>query len=133
MLVEAFTQHRAESLLNFKEYRFMATMTCKSKTPSTFGKKNKTASRSYIAVQNFMEGDEFVMRGEPNIFVEKIVRNEKAGSVKVVFCNGMIRKYTWSARALIIDTPTRNSYRRNSLRRNGYQNYLNVLEYQSYR
>ena len=44
----------------------MATMTCKSKTPSTFGKKNKTASRSYIAVQNFMEGDEFVMRGEPN-------------------------------------------------------------------
>ena len=65
----------------------MATMTCKSKTPSTFGKKNKTASRSYIAVQNFMEGDEFVMRGEPNIFVEKIVRNEKAGSVKVVFCS----------------------------------------------
>jgi hypothetical protein len=92
-------------------------------------KSNKTR-RSYIFAQNFMEGDEFVMRGEPNIFVEKIVRNEAKNTVTVTFDNGMKRKYIWNDRALIIETPSRNSYRRNSLRRNGYPNYTEVLEEQ---
>jgi hypothetical protein len=77
-----------------------------------------------------MEGDEFVMRGEPNIFGEKIVRNEAKNTVVVTFDNGMKRKYTCNDRALIIETPSRNSYRRNSLRRNGYPNYTEVLEEQ---
>lgn len=89
--------------------------------------KNNSRNRSRIAAQNLMEGDEFVMAGEPNIFVEKIRRNEDNGTVFVTFSNGMKRKYTWGSKALIIETPVRNAYRRNSLRRNGYQNYYDVL------
>jgi len=88
--------------------------------------KKSEGYRSYIASQNLMEGDEFVMRGEPNIFVESIRRNETKGTVSVTFTNGMKRKYTWGRKALIIETDARHSYRRNSLRRNGYQNYNKV-------
>lgn len=83
---------------------------------------NKTR-RSRVAAQNLMEGDEFVMRGEPNIFVEKIRRNEDLGFVTVTFSNGMKRKYSWGYKALIIETPSRHSFRRNTLRRAGYPNY----------
>lgn len=92
--------------------------------------KSNGTRRSYISAQNLMEGDEFVMRGESNVFVEKIVRNEAKNSVTVTFCNDMKRKYVWNDRALIIETASRNAYRRNSLRRNGYQNYFEVLEEQ---
>jgi hypothetical protein len=92
--------------------------------------KKINGNRSYIAAQNLMEGDEFVMRNEANIFVEKIRRNEDKATVGVTFSNGMKRKYTWGDKALIIETPARHSYRRNSLRRNEYPNYLEVLEEQ---
>jgi hypothetical protein len=86
----------------------------------------KNAYRSRIAAQNLMEGDEFIMRGEPNVFVTKISRNEDKGTVLVTFSNGMKRKYSWDRKASIVETPTRNRFRRNSLRRNGYPNYLTV-------
>jgi hypothetical protein len=93
-------------------------------------KKNSNGNRSWIAAQNIMEGDEFVMHGEPNIFVEKVRRNEDKGTVAVTFSNGMKRKYTWGRKALIVETAARHAYRRNSLRRNGYPNYFDVLEEQ---
>jgi len=92
--------------------------------------KNSNGNRSWIAAQNIMEGDEFVMHGEPNIFVEKVRRNEDNGTVTVTFSNGMKRKYSWGRKALIIETAARHAYRRNSLRRNGYPNYFDVLEEQ---
>lgn len=92
--------------------------------------KNSNGNRSWVAAQNLMEGDEFVMHGEPNIFVEKVRRNEEKGIVSVTFSNGMKRKYTWGRKALIIETAARHAYRRNSLRRNGYPNYFDVLEEQ---
>lgn len=79
--------------------------------------------RSHIASQNLMEGDEFIMRGEPNILVEKIRRNEGKGTVIVTFSNGMKRKYEWNARVSIVETKYRNLFRRNSLRRRGYPNF----------
>jgi len=82
--------------------------------------------RSYIAAQNLMEGDEFVMRGEPNTFVQTIRRNEDKGTVNVTFDNGMKRRYDWGNKALIIETPQRHSFRRNSLRRQGYPNYNDI-------
>jgi hypothetical protein len=82
-------------------------------------KKNSNGNRSWIAAQNIMEGDEFVMHGEPNIFVEKVRRNEDNGTVTVTFSNNMKRKYSWGRKALIIETAARHAYRRNSLRRNG--------------
>jgi hypothetical protein len=90
--------------------------------------KNDTTNawRSRVAAQNLMEGDEFIMRGEPNIFVTKINRNEDNGTVAVTFSNGMKRKYSWDRKASIVETPNRHRYRRNSLRRNGYPNYLKV-------
>jgi hypothetical protein len=93
-------------------------------------KKNSNGNRSWIAAQNIMEGDEFVMHGEPNIFVEKVRRNEDNGTVTVTFSNNMKRKYSWGRKALIIETAARHAYRRNSLRRNGYPNYFDVLEEQ---
>jgi len=99
-----------------------------TRTRRTSNKNTKKASyRSYIYAQNLMEGDEFVMHGEPNIFVQSIRRNEAKGTVGVTFTNGMKRRYTWNRRALILETPDRHAYRRNSLRRNGYQNYLEVV------
>lgn len=82
--------------------------------------------RSYIAAQNLMEGDEFVMRGEPNTFVQTIRRNEDKGTVNVTFDNGMKRRYDRGNKALIIETPQRHSFRRNSLRRQGYPNFNDI-------
>jgi hypothetical protein len=48
----------------------------------------------------------------------------------VTFSNNMKRKYSWGRKALIIETAARHAYRRNSLRRNGYPNYFDVLEEQ---
>jgi hypothetical protein len=87
-----------------------------------------TSYRSRIAAQNLLEGDEFVMRGEPNIFVTKITRNETKGTITVTFTNGMKRKYTWNRKAVIMETPDRHLFRRNSLRRQGYPNYFVVAE-----
>jgi hypothetical protein len=101
----------------------MATMTVN-------GPNVKIKTRSRIAVQNIMEGDEFLMRGEPSIFVEKIVRNEQKNTVTVSFDNDTRRRYTWGAKVSINETRERNAYRRNSLRRNGYPNYFDVLEEQ---
>ena len=103
--------------------------------PTTISNASRTRStnkgyRSHIFAQNLMEGDEFVMRGEPNIFVETVRRNEPKNTVTVTFSNGMKRKYTWGRKALIIETAARHAYRRNSLRRNGYPNYFDVLEEQ---
>ena len=86
-----------------------------------------TGYRSRIAARNLMEGDEFIMAGEPNIYVTKIVRNEAKGTIQVTFTNDMKRKYKWSAFAVISETPQRHLYRRNQLRRNGYMNYFNYL------
>ena len=87
-------------------------------------KKNSNGNRSWIAAQNIMEGDEFVMHGEPNIFVEKVRRNEDNGTVTVTFSNNMKRKYSWGRKALIIETAARHAYRRNSLRRKLVQHGL---------
>ena len=101
----------------------MATMTVN-------GPNVKIKTRSRIAVQNIMEGDEFLMRGEPSLFVSKITRNEQKNTVTVSFDNGTRRRYTWGAKVSINETRERNAYRRNSLRRNGYPNYFDVLEEQ---
>ncbi len=100
--------------------------------PTTATRKMNKTRRSRVAAQNLMEGDEFVMHGEPNIFIEKIVRNEDNGTVTVTFDNGMKRKYSWGHKALILETAERNSFRRNSLRRNGYPNYLDYCFSGSY-
>jgi hypothetical protein len=50
----------------------------------------------------------------------------------VTFDNGMKRKYSWGHKALILETAERNSFRRNSLRRNGYPNYLDYIFCGSY-
>lgn len=88
---------------------------------------NRIINRSRIAAQNIMEGDEYIMRGEPNIYVESIKRNEDKGTVRVTFDDGSVRKFVWDQRVLINETPERHSYRRNSLRRNDYPNYLEVI------
>lgn len=105
----------------------MPTATATRKTTRT-----STKNRSRIAAQNLMEGDQFVMLGEPNIFIEKITRNEDNGTVFVTFDSGMKRKYSWGHKVLIIETADRKSFRRNSLRRNGYPNYLDYAFSGSY-
>lgn len=104
----------------------MPTVTFVSNPSNTTKNRSNLSWRSKIAAQNLMEGDEFVMHGEPNIFVTKVNRNEAKGTVIVTFSNGMKRKYTWDRKATILETPNRNRFRRNSLRRNGYPNYLTV-------
>jgi hypothetical protein len=86
----------------------------------------KNRYRSRIASQNIMEGDEFIMRGEPNIFVETVKRNEDKGTVIVAFSNGTKRKFVWNAKASIVETTERNLFRRNSLRKQGYPNYFDA-------
>lgn len=89
----------------------------------TAARRTNKARRSRVAAQNLMEGDEFIMHGEPNIFVDRVSRNEDKGTVLVTFSNGMKRKYSWGYKALIVETPSRHSFRRNTLRRAGYPNY----------
>lgn len=91
------------------------------------GPNVRIQNRSRVASQNLMEGDEFLLRGEPSLFVESIRRNEDKGTVNVTFDNGTRRKFVWGQKVSIAETPARNSYRRNSLRRQDYPNYLEVI------
>lgn len=94
---------------------------------SVNGPNVRLSTRSRIASQNLMEGDEFLLRGEPSLFVQEIRRNEDKGTVRVTFDNGSVRKFVWDQKVSINETPVRHSYRRNSLRRNDYPNYLEVI------
>jgi hypothetical protein len=95
---------------------------------ATNGRNVKVRNRSRIAAQNLMEGDECLRRGEPSVRVVRIQRTETlvSGTVKVTYDNGETQRYNWDERVSIVETPERHRYRRNSLRRNGYQNYLVV-------
>ena len=100
-------------------------------TMATNGQNVKIKTRSRIAAQNLMEGDECLRRGEPSVRVTRIVRNECLygdGTVTVSFDNGTKQRYEWNDRVSITETPDRHQYRRNSLRRNGYRNYLTVCK-----
>ena len=101
-------------------------------TMATNGRNVKIKTRSRIAAQNLMEGDECLRRGEPSMRVTRIVRNEclygDGGTVTVSFDNGTKQRYEWNDRVSITETPDRHQYRRNSLRRNGYRNYLTVCK-----
>ena len=88
------------------------------------GPNVRVLNRSRIASQNLMEGDEFLLRGEPSLFVQSIRRNEDKGTVSVTFDNGTKRRFAWGDKVSIRETPERHSFRRNSLRRNDYPNYL---------
>ena len=94
--------------------------------PTMTKKDTKTAYRSRIAAQNIMEGDEFILRGEPNILIDSVRRNEEKGTVIVTFEGGTKRKFMWNAKASIVETPERNLFRRNSLRKQGYPNYFDA-------
>ena len=83
-------------------------------------------TRSRIASQNLMEGDEFLLRGEDSLYVESIRRNEAKATVSVTFDNGETRKFQWDQKVSIAETPERHAFRRNSLRRQDYPNYLEV-------
>lgn len=91
---------------------------------ATNARNVRIENRSRIAAQNLMEGDEVLMRGAPSVFVERIARSEARGTVTVTYSNGTRRKFEWDERVSIGETPQRHLYRRNSLRRNGYPNYL---------
>lgn len=94
--------------------------------PTMTKKDTPNAYRSRIAAQNIMEGDQFILRGEPNILVDSVKRNEDKGTVIVTFEGGEKRKFGWNAKVSIVETPERNLFRRNSLRRNGYPNYFDA-------
>jgi hypothetical protein len=94
--------------------------------PTMTKKDTKTAYRSRIAAQNIMEGDEFILRGEPNIMIDSIRRNEEKGTVLVTFEGGTKRKFAWNDKVSIVETPERNLFRRNSLRKQGYPNYFDA-------
>ena len=95
-------------------------------TMTTNGRNVRIENRSRIAAQNLMEGDVYLMRGEPNLVVDRIRRSEENGTVIVTFNNGTKRKFEWDDRVSIVETPERHRYRRNSLRRKGYRNYMTV-------
>ena len=82
-------------------------------------------SRKRIAAQLIMENDEFLMRGEPSLFVKSIRRNETKGTVKVSFDCGETRTFDWGQKISIKGKTThRESFRKNRLARAGYPNYL---------
>jgi hypothetical protein len=93
--------------------------------PTCTQKRNtKNSYRSRIAAQNLMEGDTFIMRGEPNLSVWHIKRNEKKGIIVVSLSDETYRTFDWNDKVSIVETPDRNRFRRNSLRRYGYPNYM---------
>ena len=97
------------------------------KTMATNGRNVRNhRNRSRIAVQNLMEGDQHIVEGAVSLSVSHIRRNQEAGTVTVTFGNGSKRRFEWDERIDIIETPERHRYRRNSLRRNGYRNYMTV-------
>ena len=93
-------------------------------TMTTNGRNVKIANRIRIAAQNMLEGDEFLLRGEPSLFIESISRNESRGTVRVRFENGEIRTFDWDQKVSIKEkSDHRAAFRRNTLRRAGYPNY----------
>ena len=93
-------------------------------TMTTNGRNVKIANRTRIAAQNMLEGDEFLLRGEPSLFVESISRNENKGTIRVRFECGEIRTFDWNQKVSIKEkSDHRASFRRNTLRRAGYPNY----------
>lgn len=90
------------------------------------GPNVRIQNRSRVAAQNLMEGDEFLLRGEPSLEVDSIRRSEKNGTVRVSFTNGTTRKFEWGQKVSIAETAERHSFRRNSLRRQGYPNYNEI-------
>lgn len=93
---------------------------------SVNGPNVRIQNRSRIAAQNLLEGDEFLLRGEPSLQVDSIRRNEDKATVRVSFTNGTTRKFVWGQKVSVAETPERHSFRRNSLRRQDYPNYNEI-------
>lgn len=93
-------------------------------TMSTNGRNIRINNRIRVAAQNMLEGDEFLLRGEPSLFVESIARNENKGTVRVRFESGEIRTFDWNQKVSLKEkSDHRAAFRRNTLRRAGYPNY----------
>jgi hypothetical protein len=93
-------------------------------TMLTNGRNIRIQNRIRVAAQNILEGDEFLMRGEPSLFVETITRNENKGTVRVRFECGETRTFDWDQKVSIKEKSAhRAAFRRNTLRRAGYPNY----------
>jgi hypothetical protein len=93
-------------------------------TMLTNGRNIRIQNRIRVAAQNMLEGDEFLMRGEPSLFVESITRNENKGTVRVRFESGESRTFDWDQKVSIKEKSAhRAAFRRNTLRRAGYPNY----------
>jgi hypothetical protein len=93
-------------------------------TMLTNGRNIRIQNRIRVAAQNILEGDEFLMRGEPSLFVESISRNENKGTVRVRFECGETRTFDWNQKVSLKEkSPHRAAFRRNTLRRAGYPNY----------
>jgi len=91
---------------------------------STNGRNIRINNRIRVAAQNMLEGDEFLLRGEPSLFVESIARNENKGTVRVRFESGEIRTFDWNQKVSLKEkSDHRAAFRRNTLRRAGYPNY----------
>lgn len=121
MLVETFSR-----LSEPKEKTMPSNKNSNSYTVTLANGKRKAMqrNRSRISAQNLMEGDECLLRGGVSLYVHEISRNEAKGTVKVFFDDGNRWNLTWDQKVSIRETPERHAYRRNSLRRNGYPNYL---------
>lgn len=93
-------------------------------TMLTNGRNIRIQNRIRVAAQNILEGDEFLMRGEPSLFVESITRNENKGTVRVRFECGETRTFAWDQKVSLKEKSShRAAFRRNTLRRAGYPNY----------
>ena len=93
-------------------------------TMTTNGRNIRISNRIRVAAQNMLEGDEFLLRGEPSLFVESIARNENKGTVRVRFECGEVRTFEWDQKVSLKEKSAhRAAFRRNTLRRAGYPNY----------
>ena len=93
-------------------------------TMTTNGRNIRISNRIRVAAQNMLEGDEFLLRGEPSLFVESIARNENKGTVRVRFESGEVRHFEWDQKVSLKEKSAhRAAFRRNTLRRAGYPNY----------
>ena len=93
-------------------------------TMTTNGRNTRISNRIRVAAQNMLEGDEFLLRGEPSLFVESIARNENKGTVRVRFECGEVRTFEWDQKVSLKEKSAhRAAFRRNTLRRAGYPNY----------
>jgi len=93
-------------------------------TMTTNGRNIRISNRIRVAAQNMLEGDEFLLRGEPSLFVESITRNESKGTVRVRFECGESRTFAWDQKVSLKEKSAhRAAFRRNTLRRAGYPNY----------